>query len=98
MMPGVDENSHILEMRITDCFTCASHSKPRETNGKGTKRLTPFSARLRSTAAKTLLVLNNDPAGYAGSLEISTESPVKVRTKFFLFIQFQSAFALNTED
>lgn len=55
------------------------------TSAKGAKRLTPFSARLRSAAAKTLLVLNNDPAGYAGSLEISKESPVKVRTKFFPF-------------
>ena len=97
-MPGADENSYILEIGIMECFTCASHSKPRETSAKGTKRLTPFSARLRSTAAKTLLVLNNDPAGYAGSLEISRESPVKVRTKFSPFIQFQSAFALNTED
>lgn len=97
-MPGADENSYILEIGIMECFTCASHSKPRETSAKGTKRLTPFSTRLRSTAAKTLLVLNNDPAGYAGSLEISRESPVKVRTKFFPFIQFQSAFVLNTED
>ena len=64
---------------------------------EGTKRLTPFSARLRSTAAKTLLVLNNDSAGYAGSLEISRETPVKVRNKFPLFIQLQSAFVLNTE-
>ena len=97
-MPGADENSYILEIGITDCFTCASHSKPRETSAKGTKRLTPFSARLRSTAAKTLLVLNNDFAGYAGSLEISRETPVKVRNKFSLFIQLQRAFVLNTED
>ena len=96
-MPGADENSYILEIGIMECFTCASHSKPRETSTKGTKRLTPFSARLRSTAAKTLLVLNNDSAGYAGSLEISRETPVKVRNKFPLFIQLQSAFVLNTE-
>ena len=68
-----------------ECFTCASHSKPRETSTKGTKHFTLFSARLRSTAAKTLLVLNNDPAGYAGSLGVSRESLVKVRTKFFPF-------------
>ena len=85
MIPGADENSYILEIGVMDCLTCASHSKPRETSARGTKRLTPFSARLRSTAAKTLLVLNNDPAGYPGSLEISRESPVKERTKFFPF-------------
>ena len=84
-MPGADENSYILEIGIMDCFTCASHSKPWEMSIEGTKRLTPFSARLRSTAAKTLLVLNNDSAGYAGSLETSRESPVEVRTKFFPF-------------
>ena len=24
-MPGTDENSYIVEIRIMDCFTCASH-------------------------------------------------------------------------
>lgn len=94
-MSGADENSYILEIEIVDCFTCASHSEPRERAPKAQSASTPFFARLRSTAAKTFLVLNNDPAGY---LDLSRESPVKTRTKFSLFIQLQRAFVLNTED
>lgn len=41
-MSGADENSYILEIEIVDCFTCASHSEPRETGAKSTKRLHPI--------------------------------------------------------